>query len=175
MSSPNPISDPAATKPVTAHRRPKGLLAMIVLIPTASVLAGITTLWIAGPGGLDVVSEPVQRIGRIQRADLSADAAAQAAHLRADASVVAGRLHLVLHGTTAQSLLLYLEHPFEAARDHQLVLVPDGRGGWTSDWPAEPVSWHLALGPADKSWRLVGRWPRSIDGATPLEPALAAP
>jgi len=169
-----PASVPAQA-PATAPRRPKWLLALIILIPTASVLAGLTTLWIAGPGGLDVVSDPVQRIGRIQRTDLSADAAAQAAGLSAEASVVAGRFHLVLHGTVPPDLRLYLEHPLEAARDRRLELVADGRGGWTTDWPAEPVNWHLALGPADRSWRLVGRWPRSIDGAIRLEPAVAAP
>jgi hypothetical protein len=70
-----------------------------------------------------------------------------------------------------QSLSLLLQHPIDTHADRVLVLQPDAQG-WSAPWTVESGhDWILELTPANRNWRLQGRWLRAEAGAR-LQPSL---
>jgi uncharacterized protein len=149
---------------------------LVIGLPLASVVAGLSLLFIAiRSGGADVVRDDVQRVSQIQTTDLGPDEAAMelrlSAVLRADEGVVD-----VIPATgdfpRNAAMQLVLEHPTRATDEVQLELAPSDTG-WRAEFAVDDShDWIVQLAPADGAWRLRGRLPRQ-QHATRLAPALA--
>lgn len=157
-----------------AWREP--MLWLVVALPLASVIAGITTLTLAlRSGGADAVPGEVRRTAQIQIANLAADQRALHQRLSATLQVDAGTgaLELQLDAALAppRQLQLDLIHPSRAELDRSIPLVQAG-AGWHGrlDRPRDHA-WNLRLRAPDANWRLVGRLEREAT-RTSLMPAL---
>jgi uncharacterized protein len=149
---------------------------LVIGLPLASVVAGLSLLFIAiRSGGADVVRDDVQRVSQIQTTDLGPDEAAMemrlSAVLRADEGVVD-----VIPATgdfpRGATMQLVLEHPTRATGDVQLELAPS-ETGWRAEFVVDDShDWIVQLAPVDGAWRLRGRLPKQ-QHATRLAPALA--
>ncbi|MEZ5439006.1 MAG: FixH family protein [Lysobacteraceae bacterium] len=155
-----------------AHREP--LLWLVVGLPLAAVIAGISTLVIAiRAGGADALPDPVRRTAQVQQLDLTPDHIAAAEQRHATLRRNGAELSIELSPeTTDPLLLLQLIHPTDAAEDRQLALTRDG-DAWRGQLPDQlpENDWRLQLVPADGRWRLHGRW-RSGSNEVELAPAL---
>jgi hypothetical protein len=160
------------SRPRHAWREP--MVWLMLAIPAATVVAGIATLRLArAEGGLDAAPESVQRTAQTQVTDLGPDRRAAALGLQANLRVDArGRPVLRLPERADGALALRLVHPTRADGDLEWTRAVPG-GDWSG--PAVPIAarGHWVLEPADRAWRLVGRWP--VDGGVvALQPAVAA-
>lgn len=163
-----------------ARRGGGALLWLVVLIPLATVVAGIGTVVIAvRSGSTDAVIDPVRRTAQVQDSDLRADR--QAARLglsgqgRLDPGTGAVRLSLAGQPGHDGPLRLTLAHPVRRSEDREFDLVPAGDGSWLGRLADIDLDhdWNLLLAAADGSWRLVGRLAAASDGFE-LMPALPA-
>jgi len=155
---------------------------LVVAIPAAAIIAGVTLLVVAvRSGGADVVADPVQRTAQMQVADLGPDARAQ--ELKLSAIVRTGAVRggkgvlevLPVDGAFDRKapLTLALHHPSRAELDRTLSLVPTATG-WRVEGQIDlGHDWNVQLRPADGTWRLQGRWPAGQQ-ATYLRPALGS-
>jgi hypothetical protein len=148
---------------------------LMILIPTATVVAGFWTLWLAASeSGVDSNPDTVRRTAQIQVTSLEPDEAASRLGLSGRAWLDGDTLLVSVQpasGTVAPQLQLV--HPIENSLDRVLVLAPDPRG-WRADGSlVGDQAWHLRLVAADGSWRLVGRY-RPGDTEVRLEPAVSA-
>ena len=148
---------------------------LIVALPAAVLVAGISTLLIAlRAGGDDALPDTVRRTAQIQVADLGVDARAQALGLTALLRVDGDALELLpVTGAFDRSapLRLELRHPTTADDDREFILMPSTRG-WRAPHALDGRhDWRLELGPKDARWRLVGRLPAQQRAAR-LSPAL---
>jgi len=147
---------------------------LMILIPAATVVAGVWTVWLAASeSGVDSNPDPVRRTAQIQVTSLAPDENASRRGLSGrvwfdgDTLLVAV---LPSSGTVAPQLQLV--HPIEKSLDRHLDLSPDPRGWRANGTLAGKQAWHLRLVGADGSWRLVGRY-RPGDTDIPLEPAVS--
>ena len=148
---------------------------LMILIPTATVVAGFWTLWLAASeSGVDSNPDTVRRTAQIQVTSLEPDEAASRLGLSGRAWLDGDTLLVsVLPSSGTVAPQLQLVHPIENSLDRVLALSPDPRG-WRADGsPAGDQAWHLRLVAADGSWRLVGRY-RPGDTEVRLEPAVSA-
>jgi hypothetical protein len=155
-----------------AWRQP--LVWLVFALPAMSVVAGLALLWFA-EGPIDAVADPVRRTAQVQDADLAPDLEAVrlalTARVRREGNVVEV-LPIAGAFDRAASLDLMLRHPVLASEDRRVSLVPSARG-----WRATMVGvddahdWLLELAPADRRWRLRGRWQAHADHAD-VAPAL---
>ncbi|MBW8851287.1 MAG: FixH family protein [Xanthomonadales bacterium] len=151
---------------------------LMIGLPLAAVVAGLSTLYIAiASGGSDAIPEDVRRTAQVQTVELGADEAAAKRKLTAVLSLQEDAVE-VLPATgefdRRQPLTLLLQHPIEAAKDVTLTLAPTAAG-----WRAEakvPVdhAWRVRLGDAGETWRIRGRLPAGQRGIL-LQPALDDP
>lgn len=147
------------------------LLWLVVLIPFATVVAGIATVVIATrTGSTDAVIDPVRRTAQVQDSDLRADRAAARLRLSGRASLDprtgAVRLALAGDGGAADPLRLTLAHPVRRSEDREFQLVPGGPGIWLGRLEGVDLAhdWNLLLASPDGTWRLVGRLAAGGDG-----------
>lgn len=148
---------------------------LMILIPTATVIAGFWTLWLAASeSGVDTNPDAVRRTAQIQVSSLEPDENASRLGLTGrvwfdgDAVLVSVTPSA---GTVAPQLQLV--HPIENSLDRHFDLTPDPRGWRAEGTLAGKEAWHLRLVAADGSWRLVGRY-RPGDTHIELEPSVSA-
>ncbi len=152
-----PARPPAPHRP--AWREP--MVWLVVALPAAVIVAGISTLVIAvRAGGSDALPDAVRRTAQIQVADLNPDARAQALGLAVLLRVDGDALEVLpVSGAIdrAAPLRLRLLHPTAAVGDRDLTLAPSTRG-WRAPHALDGShDWRLELGSDDAQWRLVGR------------------
>ncbi|MBX3725357.1 MAG: FixH family protein [Xanthomonadales bacterium] len=147
------------------------MLWLVVLIPLATVVAGISTVVIATrTGSTDAVIDPVRRTAQVQDSDLRADREAARLGLSGQASLdpQTGAVRLSLAGDAAGAgrLQLTLAHPVRRSEDRDFELVPGGAGVWLGRLDGIDLEhdWNLLLATADGGWRLVGRLTAGSDG-----------
>lgn len=154
------------------------MLWLVIALPLAAVVAGISTVVIAvRAGGADSVSDAVRRTAQVQVADLAADRRAADLGLSAtlDIDRETGALRVALAGDDAvrpERLRLAVTHPTAAADDVVLPLLRQG-DIWLGRFGGDlGHDWKLVLAPEDGRWRLVARLPAGTSAAR-LLPALA--
>jgi uncharacterized protein len=170
-------ADPASR---AAHREP--LVWLVAGLPALTVVAGLLTVAIAVRGGDAVVVDEFRRDGLAIRIDTARDDAAErlgvAARIEFHAAGVAVRLETAR--PAPRTLLLLLSHATRADLDRLLTLHRAPDGTYRAALPSlERGRWHVELSPADRRWRLVGRFRDSV-AALDLRPgarvaAAAAP
>ena len=160
--------------PISAWRQP--LVWLVFSLPAMAVVAGLGLLWLAD-GPIDAVADPVTRTAQVQDTDLSPDLEARRLGLSAKVHRV-GRVFDVLptgEGFDREvPLELVLRHPVIAAEDMRVALAPSATG-WSGHVDAfdEGHDWLVELAPADRRWRLRGRWAARA-GEAQVQPALAS-
>lgn len=151
---------------------------LIALIPLAAVVGTLWMVFAAGdaPGTDDSVADPVRRTAQVQVADLGPDARAAALRLSAVVRLGKGVVEVLpVDGVFARdsALTLSLRHPSRAEADRVLALAPTDTG-WRGEAEFDRShDWNVQLAPADRAWRLLGRWPAGQQAAY-LKPALRA-
>lgn len=149
---------------------------LVALIPLAAIIG---TLWMVfaandAPGTDDAIADPVRRTAQVQVADLSPDARAAALQLSAIVRTGKGVIEVIpVDGAfvRTQALTLALRHPARAKDDRVLTLAPADNGWRTEAAIDHGHDWNVQLMPADKAWRLQGRWPARQQAAY-LKPAM---
>ena len=165
----------ATAIPRPAWREP--MLWLVIALPALSVIAGLSTLFIAlRAGGADAIPFEVQRTAQIQVEDLRADRQAAQLGLHAQLSIdpLTGALTLKLSPLPPADLQLHLllAHPGMADADQQLLLTRSGAAWYGRiGSKASPHAWNLQLRASDGRWRLRGRLPAGSD-STELSPAV---
>lgn len=162
------------------RKGPGPLLWLVLLIPLATIVAGISTVIIASrSGSADAVIDPVRRTAQVQDRDLRADHRALELGLAAqgtlDPETGAVRVHLEGVAVDGSPVHLHIAHPVRGSLDVDLTLVPAGSGAWLGrlDEFDAGHDWNLVLRPEDDAWRLVGRLTADEPGFE-LNPAFSA-
>lgn len=157
------------------------LLWLVLAIPLATIVAGITTLVVSlRTGSIDAVIDPVTRTAQVQDRELAADRQAVALGLagsgRYQADTGALSVNLTAAGealVAGNGLELAVLHPARGSRDHRVPLVPAGNGRWLGRVHFDAGhDWNLQLADGEGSWRLVGRFSAN-ESEFGLRPALA--
>ncbi len=152
------------------------ILWLVLGLPALMLVAGFFMLrTAAGLGSTDVTGDRVARTAQVQTTDLAADLAARDRSLSGRLRLVDHVLHLDLAtAVIAQPLTLVLQHPIDTRADQTLLLLPAGTGAWKARFDkARAHDWLLRLQPADRAWRLHGRWLRG-DSEVELRPSMSA-
>ena len=135
----------------------------LISLPLAAVVAGLVTLNIAIETDDGLVSDDYYKEGLAIYKD--ADSAAKAKALGivanvaydADTGAVTIRFDKPLPSDTT-SVSLLVTHPTMPNRDQSIQLFPVNDTDFTGRLEPLPAAhWKLAIGPADKSWRIEGR------------------
>ncbi len=153
------------------------LLWLVIAVPVATIVAGITTIVLSvRSGSTDAVIDPVRRTAQVQDREMAADqqaiALALIAHGSRDADTGAIQVQLSGNHDAPATLGLAVLHPVRGSEDQRIDLVAAGSGRWLGRLDVDAGhDWNLELTPADGSWRLVGRWRANQDGFE-LLPAL---
>ncbi len=137
---------------------------VLIGLPLAAVLAGITTLFVAMDEPDSLVVGDYYKQGLAINRTLAREDAARAlgikGQLRID--VASGDIALVLEdqgGVLFDALRLELIHATRDKHDRQVLLVAlgDGRYGGELQEPLNLGGWSVHLEPADEAWRISGR------------------
>ncbi len=161
------------------ERRPAWREPMVWLVALIPLAAIVGTLWMVfaandAPGTDDAIADPVQRTAQVQVADLGPDARAAALQLSAIVRAGKGVIEVIpVDGAFVRTrpLTLALRHPARAKDDRVLTLAPAGTGWRIEAGIDDGHDWNVQLLPADKAWRLQGRWPARQQAAY-LKPAM---
>jgi hypothetical protein len=174
-------NDPASEAAIDTRPRGAGaILWLVVLIPLATVVAGVSTVVLSvRSGSTDAVIDPVTRTAQVQDRDLRGDRRANdlglSASGRIDAGTGAVRIALAGELDAAQALTLTLAHPTRGSLDARIDLVAAGDGRWLGRLDVDRShDWNLLLTASPAGWRLVGRLDAGAAGFS-LAPALSAP
>ncbi len=137
--------------------------ALLWLLPALSVVAGLTTVYIAVRYGDSMVKDDYYRQGLAYNSQQTADQQAAAMRLHAMILLLDQQLLVTLSAeqlpVLPDTLTLHLSHPTEKSADMVLTLTrQQGAQFQSTALPTIATNWHVQLAPADGSWRLRGRW-----------------
>lgn len=131
---------------------------LIILLPLAAVIAGITTVIIAHDNKVDLVAEDYYKTGKAINADLSKLQTALDANITLHVSLQneQGEIAFASGGENHQGALkLNLYHPTLAKQDISVMLTADSNGVYRFDLPkAVDGKWSVRVEPFDGSWRV---------------------
>jgi hypothetical protein len=177
-----PIADAkeACMNAVTGtHSRPwyrEPLVWLVAAIPALTVVAGITTVVIAGRHADPVVVDDFRKEGVAINIDPARDQAATRLGVAADLSDGNGRLAVALSAGRAEAprrLVVILSHATRAELDRMLTLERGVDGRYAAAMPSlERGHWYVEVTPVDREWRLTGEF-RDSAAALSLRPAAA--
>jgi hypothetical protein len=152
------------------------MLLLVIGLPTAAVIAGFATLFLAMGGAGDAGYGRVRRVAQTQTTDLGPDLAAARLAYHGEARADANDAVVLRFGDAAPQepvLQLVLRHVTEAGRDRGARLVRAGDGVYLGrlDGPRAAGAYNAELAPEGAGWRLVGRLEATGESFT-LRPAL---
>lgn len=165
------------TKKTPDVRQAGPLLWLVIAVPLATIIAGITTIVLSvRSGSTDAVIDPVRRTAQVQDREMAADRNAVALALDAsghrDADTGAIQIQLSGNHGVPAVMGLAVSHPVRGSEDQRIDLVAAGNERWLGRLDVDAGhDWNLELSPPDGSWRLVGRW-RANQHDFELRPAL---
>lgn len=141
------------------------ILWLIILIPVATVIAGLTTLYIAVNATQSPVLEDYYKSGLSP--GKNTNAAEQAAALGIEGSIFKKQLILIGNLPHDQEVIIWLRHPTLAKSDIRYTLKPNHEGIYPL--PDEMMEkfkehkWYLEIQPPDESWEIKGTAPIEKD------------
>jgi len=143
-----------------------GLVWLVIGLPAASVVGGLTTLAIAITHADATVADHWYQEGKAINRSLEEERRAEFLGLWLDIDRQQGlRLHSELTLPWPEQLEITLRHPVFAERDRRLLLQHHGDGGYG---PADAIpasgEWTITVMPPDGRWRLSRRV--SLDAST---------
>lgn len=132
--------------------------------PTAVVLAGIATAWIAVATDDGLVEDDYYKKGLTINQTIARDELAQSLRLKAQLMVGgdATQLRVLLQAADSvalpSTLILKVLHPTRSDLDRVVTLEQGASGYYEGQLKAlEPTRWRLVLEDADSQWRLTGK------------------
>lgn len=143
-----------ATRPW--YREP--LVLLVIALPVATVVAGLSTLLIAERGADSIVAGEFRKDGLAINQDSTRDRAAArlgvSALLHLDGTTLRAEVTAAAAALPAQ-LVVVLSHATRADLDRRLTLTATGVGRYAGALPRlAPGHWYLELAPPDRRWRL---------------------
>jgi hypothetical protein len=138
------------------------MLWLVITIPALTVVAGLSTVYIAHRGADAPVADEIRKEGLAIHQDPTRDRAAAAAGVEATLALGDGQVHVTVAATRTTlpgSLVVLLSHATRAEHDQMVTLDAKGDGQYAGTLP--PLAsghWYLELTPADRSWRLTGEF-----------------
>lgn len=153
---------------------------VLIGLPLAAVLAGVTTLFLAMDDPDSLVVGDYYKQGLAINRTLAREDAARTLGLKGSLrfNVATGDILLVLdahEGVDPGTLRLRLIHATRDKHDLQVTLhsLGDGRYGGVLQAPLNLGSWLVNLEPADEAWRISGRAHVTTDKAAEIATELA--
>jgi hypothetical protein len=152
----------AVTVPTARPWYREPLVLMVAAIPALTVVAGISTVVIAGRHADAVVADDYRKDGIAINRDPTRDAAAVQLGVAAHVSDANGALTVRLdpgHAERPRRLVAILSHATRAELDRMITLEPSVDGTYSVALP--PLNrghWYLELTPPDRAWRLTGEF-----------------
>jgi hypothetical protein len=162
--------DPMSATPIDAVRPAwkEPLVWMVVGIPAATVVAGLTTWWIAAQRADSNVYEDWYKRGLTINRSLERESRAEALRMRAEISLADEhdlRVRLESDATLPPTVTVVLTHPVRAELDRRLSLERQTDGVYRTVSPlAGAGRWGLAIEAED--WRIAARHVTLSQGAT---------
>jgi hypothetical protein len=156
-------------KPWYAQRWPW----LLMLGPTAVVVAGAYTTWLAVRTPDATVVDDYYKQGKAINQDLRRDRQASALglalHARFDGGKLEGRL--TSHGQVLGApFRIMLAHPTQPQKDRAMLVVPGAGGGFSVALPAlEHTHWQVVVEGAQRDWRLARSWDWPRQGELEIE------
>lgn len=128
----------------------------LILLPTAAVIAGISTVIIATSNKPDMVVDDYYTKGKAINRDLTLLENAQQRNISAIITQTDQRISVHLTGVKDHSAIRFsLAHATLANRDISLLLSADANGDFHFDADRKlSGKWQLRIEPFDTSWRL---------------------
>lgn len=129
----------------------------LIALPSAAVIAGISTVIIAVQHQHDLVAEDYYKKGKAINRDLSRIEQAVTLQVSATIAFDAGMMTVALQGEHLANTPLYLNfiHKTIAGRDQYYQLTADASGLYRLETAFEPSGhWMVQLGDLQNSWRL---------------------
>ena len=158
MTDPTHTTDRGTRRPW--HREP--LVWLVIAIPALTVVAGLSTVYIAHHTADVEVSDDVRREGLAIHQDPARDNAASTLGVSAKLTLADGHLHVVLapgKASPPSTLLVVLSHATRAEYDQLVPLTAAADGSYDTNVPALRAGhWVLEVTPTDRSWRLTGQF-----------------
>jgi hypothetical protein len=140
------------------HREP--FMWLVVGIPLLTVIAGLSTVYIAHKHSDTIVSDEFRKEGLAIQHDPTRDLAAAriGAHARVDVAADRLRIRLELsNGPTPSGLVVILSHATRAELDRLVALSRAADGAYEAQFePVDAGHWYVEVSPTDRSWRLRG-------------------
>ncbi len=153
---------------------------VLIGLPLAAVLAGITTLFLAMDEPDPLVVGDYYKQGLAINRILAREDAARSLGLKGSVrfEVATGDVLVILEGHGGgdlDTLRLKLIHATRDKYDLQVTLHPlgEGRYGGTLQAPLNPGGWIAHLEPADEAWRISGRAHVTTDTVAEITTELA--
>lgn len=146
---------------------------LLWLLPAASVVAGLSTVFIAVKHGDSMVKDDYYREGLAYNVQQQADQKAAGFRMHAMLLPLEQKLMVILSAedlpVLPETLELELSHPTDNKADQRIVLRRQQGQQYIGDVNlTRHANWHVQLQPGDASWRLRGRWQSPT--ATKLSP-----
>lgn len=169
---------PAATRPASRpwYREPWPWF--LIAVPAASVVAGMTMLWLAIRSNDGLVADDYYKQGLAINQSLRRDQRAVELGYRAHLSLSddRARIRVVLLGapeaTLPGDLRLKLAHRTRAGLDQDLLLKSTAPGQYEAALTAPAAGkWLVVIEDASNDWRLSGTWQLPQDDAVALDPS----
>jgi hypothetical protein len=135
-----------------------GIVWLVTGIPALTVVAGLTTVFLAGHNADAIVSDDFRKEGIAINRDPARDEAAAELGVGARVSVDAGTVSVDLHAGRAEPprrLVAILSHATRAPLDRMVTLERGADGTYSIALPdLARGHWYLELTPPDRTWRL---------------------
>ncbi len=152
--------DIAVDAPPRDHWYLAGVWPLVFFIPLATVVAGLSTVWIANYRPDPLVDGGDRPDIAAAHAAPAADEAARRLAVHGDLSVRDRSLTMTLSatGTLPRQLRVVLAHPQRETHDQVVIAerAPDGSYQASLD-TLDTAAWYVAVTPTDGRWRVVGQ------------------
>ncbi len=139
----------------------QSIMPMVVAIPALTVVAGLSTVWIANHNADPQIEDPVRPDIIAMHADPVPDASARARGVSGELAASGGRLHIVLRAETADSpaqLHVVFAHAAKETYDQTAEALRTAPGTYEVATPAlVDGPWYIEVSPDDRAWRLTGQ------------------
>ena len=138
----------------------QGIWPLVLAIPALTVVAGLSTVWIANYKPDPIIQDPTRPDIVAMHADPVPDSKAVALGLSGELAASGGKLHIVLRGLGQDApagLKVVFAHAAKETDDQTADAVRTGPGTYEAATPAlVDGPWYVEVAPADRAWRLTG-------------------